>query len=230
MRAWVVALLDPEPIEKGTRGTEGLLISTPPKFTLPKKYQNNPMDGKSTVRGRKSTASPTKASETPSERKIASPRKRQPKKASTAEATPAKDASGALKRALENGEETVRVEVDEAVEQDGDVETVHTTVRVEMPAGHPDLPLPESAEEMVAKARKMVEEARELDGTAGRPASAKGKRKASAIESDADGTLVPASKKARVLEEQIKRQKVRTRALIGIASTLAVGAIIPYFV
>jgi hypothetical protein len=58
----------------------------------------------------------------------------------------------------------VRVEVDSAVDVNGDIEVTTTSVKVEMPAGSPEMPLPESTEEMIAKAKEMVEEARKLEG------------------------------------------------------------------
>lgn len=248
MRPWIVALLDNEPIEKGTKDKDKQDISTPPRFKLPNKFAQDPNKGTNSVRGstRKRdlrSASPAKLDPTtPSERKIASPRKRQSKKSSVTNATPATDASNALNKVVANGtspdagtpaldsKENVRIEVDESVEQAGDVETTLTTVRVEMPAGHPDLPLPESAEEMVAKAREMVEEAKELDGRATSP---RGKRKAAEIDGadDNDALAVqPVSKKTRLMEETIKREKIKTRALIGIAATFVVGSVIPYLI
>lgn len=243
MRPWIIALLDNEPIEKGAKDKDKQEISTPPRFDIPSKFANDPTKGTNSMRGKRSlrSASPTKIPPaTPSDRKIASPRKRTSKKASTANASsPAEDASKALAKVTQNGttdatspaKENVRIEVDESVEQIGDVETTHTTVRVEVPAGYPELPLPESAEEMVAKAREMVEEARELDGRSG--GSMRGKRKAADIEEDEDGRPIavqPASKKTRLLEETVKREKIKTRALIGIAATFVVGSVIPYFV
>lgn len=239
MRAWVIALLDPEPIEKGTAGKDKAEIQTPPRFKLPKKFADNPTEGTNSVRGSRNrslrSASPSKIA-TPS-RKIASPRKRQSKKSAASEDSPATEASNQLNKIMQNGtaasetpdtavsaEEKVRVEVDESVEKIGDVETTHTTVRVEMPAGSPDLPLPDNAEDMIAQAKEMVEKMREEDG--GRPRSSKGKRKAEVLddteEDMAVGPVQPA-KKVKVIEEEIKKQKVRNRALVGIAAAMAVG-------
>ncbi|KAF2103536.1 putative apses transcription factor [Rhizodiscina lignyota] len=250
MRSWIIALLDPEPIEKGTRDKDKSSIQTPPKYVLPKKYALAPTEGTNSVRGSRRrelrSASPSKIA-TPS-RKIASPRKRAAKKTAT-EDTPAAEASKELNKIIENGEngtapstepesktesidmeDKVRVEVDETVERTDDVETTHTTVRIEMPAGSPELPLPDNAEDMIAQAREMVEKAREEEG---RPTSSKGKRKADVLEEeeeDADeaGPVQPA-KKVKMMEQQLKRQKVRNRAMVGVIAVFAVGSMIPYF-
>ena len=109
------------------------------------------------------------------------------------------------------------------IEVKGDTETTTTNVKIEMPKGAPELPLPESPEEMIAKAKEMVEEARKLDGESSTSAS---KRKAEELDDESDeagdNVLQPA-KKARLLEEKLKREKVRTRAMIGVAATLAIG-------
>lgn len=117
---------------------------------------------------------------------------------------------------------TVKVQVDQEVEViNGDTEITHTNVTVEMPTGLPDLPLPEDTEAMLETARRMVAEAREIDGAA----TASRKRGIEDVEpSDIDGELpVAPAKRARVLQEKLKREKVRTRAVIGVAASLAVA-------
>ena len=114
--------------------------------------------------------------------------------------------------------EKVKVEVDSTVEVNGDVETKHTTVKVELPPDSPDFPLPESTQEMIAKAKEMVEEARKLE--AGMSAKKTNKRKAEEDDEDDDK---PKSKKTKGLEEALKREKVKTKALIGLSATLAIG-------
>ena len=119
-----------------------------------------------------------------------------------------------------NGE-NVKVEVEQSVEVEGTTETTHTNVTVEMPTGMPELSLPEDAEKMLEPARRMVEEARKLEAS---PKVTR-KRKVEEIEPsdlDADLPLQPA-KKAKVLEEKLKREKVRTRALVGVTATLAIA-------
>ena len=115
----------------------------------------------------------------------------------------------------------VKVEVDQTVEVEGNTEVTHTNVTIEMPAGSPELPLPEDTEKMLETARQMVEEAKTLES------SPKTSRKRKAVEpepSDIDAELpVQPAKKARVLEEKLKREKVRTRAVLGVTATLAIA-------
>jgi len=134
------------------------------------------------------------------------------------------DVDGAADLPTEDHEESkVRVQVDQDVEVNGDTEITHTNVLVEMPAGSPELPLPEDTEAMLEKAKQMVEEARALDGSP--VAKSSRKRKVEEVEpSDIDTELpVQPAKRARVLEEKYKRERVRTRAVFGVAASLAVA-------
>lgn len=176
--------------------------------------------------------------------KAASPRKRQTKAQKEANLAHANAASASLQSALDDAasvaetetkaelpglldsapvaqDETVKVQVDQSVEVDGTTETTHTNVTVEMPAGSPELPLPEDTEKMLETARKMVEEAKTLEGS---PKITR-KRKVQEPElSDIDVELpVQPAKKAKILEEKLKREKVRTRAVLGVTATLAIA-------
>lgn len=117
----------------------------------------------------------------------------------------------------------VRVEVDQEIEVNGDTEVTHTNVTVEMPAGSPELPLPEDTEAMLEKAKQMVEEAKALEGSP--IAKSSRKRKVEEVEpSDIDMELpLQPAKRAKVLEEKYKRERVRTRAVFGVAASLAVA-------
>ncbi|RPA74917.1 hypothetical protein BJ508DRAFT_28285 [Ascobolus immersus RN42] len=121
----------------------------------------------------------------------------------------------------------VKVEAETREETDGDVIVKETNVKVALPAG---VELPESTEDMIAKAKEMVEAAKAIDGDA-RVA----KRKAEDIamgdaESD-DEDLDEEAKRAKrtKVQNQLRREKVKTRALIGLSATLVVGALLPYF-
>jgi hypothetical protein len=115
------------------------------------------------------------------------------------------------------------VDVESVVQVNGDTESTTTKVKIEMPGGSADLPLPESPEAMIQKAKEMVEEAKKLDGEGSDRAS---KRKAEELDDEDDeewdGVLQPA-KKTKLLEQEIKKEKVRKRALFGVAATLAIG-------
>lgn len=185
------------------------------------------------ARGRPRASSPTKNGATA---KTATPRKARATKASNAaNAASAREASASLQATLDNAAsiadsesvdgEKVVIEVESAVAVNGDTETTTTNVKVEMPGGSADLPLPESAEQMIETAKEMVEEARKLDGQASNRSRAS-KRKAEVLDDsedeEADTQLQPA-KRARLLEEALKKERVRKRALIGVAATLAIG-------
>jgi hypothetical protein len=120
--------------------------------------------------------------------------------------------------------EKVKVEVESRVDVNGDKETTHTNVTVQMPAGSPELPLPQDTEQMLETAKRMVEEAKGL--TNGEPSvKAARKRKVEDVETDNIDAELPVqpAKKAKVLEEKLKREKVRTRALVGVTATLAIA-------
>jgi len=60
-------------------------------------------------------------------------------------------------------EDTVRVIVDSKVDDDGEVQTTHTTVKVEMPANSPDLELPHDTEGVVEIAKDLLQNMKDLE-------------------------------------------------------------------
>ena len=240
---WIHALLDPAPIAQTSEDLAGKSISPPPKFrfTAGDKAYLPPMNGTPARGTRAATPKSRGRPRASSPEKKGSPQKNVKKpratKATTKEANAAtaREASASLQATLDSvasvadsesvTEDKVKVDVQSTVEKKGDTETTTTNVKIEMPKDAAEMPLPESPEEMIEKAKEMVEEARKLDGEAGLSSS---KRKAEELDEDSDESrdseLQPA-KKARLLQQQIKKEKVRNRALIGVAATLVIGSV-----
>ncbi|KAF2196401.1 hypothetical protein GQ43DRAFT_445144 [Delitschia confertaspora ATCC 74209] len=231
----------------------------PPPVVLPPSSSLRP------TRSRTSrSASPSKIA-TPS-RKIASPRKpRSTRNSVKADAANSVEdvvtestttASSALQSVMANGAtptesvvseseapessvngDSVRIEVQETVEQNGEVETTTTNVKVEVPANHPDLPIPETPEEMIAAAKKMVEEANKLEGKPAANSVKLGKRKAEEITVDeteevvevVEEQLAKRAKRGYTVEQKLKKEKITTRALVGVGLMAAFGTAVQMY-
>ena len=164
------------------------------------------------VRSESPAKSPTK--KTPA-RKIATPRKTRKGRGKSTEP----DAVNG------DAEDTVKVEIETEHKPtlSGDEEVERTKVNIEMPAGSPDLELPQDAEGMLAKAREMVAEAEKISG----PSAAKGKRKATDLDdAGIESPLTPA-KRAKTMELELRKERIKRRALTGIAASLAIGYVYP---
>ncbi|KAF2497097.1 hypothetical protein BU16DRAFT_538214 [Lophium mytilinum] len=243
LRLWIDALLSSEPIEKGSKDKSINQIMTPPKFVVPSKGSLLPPSSAArSLRSRASrSVSPSKIA-TPS-RKMASPRKsRSTRSSAKADTTKSESATSNLSNVLENGttesvisesvdEDVAKLEVTNTVETNGEgTELATTALKFDFPANSPQLPLPESPEEMIAKAQAMVEEANKLDAKQVNGIKSS-KRKVEEVEVDEEeaAAIAQPTKKVKKLEEQAKKDTVTRKALFGTIALAALGASIPYF-
>lgn len=238
MHAWIRALLDPQAMEKGQETRKPIQSPPPfhplegnPFYAPPHLDQNNPNPARHSTRLRSSSPgrvlSPAK--------KIATPRKRLTKAAAannaSALATQLDSTTADHEKAqADDGSSTVNVNVDSGVRTNGEVETRYTNVKVELPSSMPDLSMPEDPEHVVATAKEMVAEAQRLEGQI---AKASRKRKADQFDEDDeddDENRAPAkpAKRVKTVEVQLRKEKIKSRALVGLSLTLAIGSILPY--
>ncbi|KAM0713315.1 hypothetical protein Q7P35_000767 [Cladosporium inversicolor] len=238
IKLWIAALLDPEPITHGTNDPKKS-IQSPPPFSMNHSVNGlgrspEKPDGRRSTRGRSlRSASPMKKDA--STRKFATPRKtRKPRgtlKFEEEAAAIAEEAAESLNGELATANarqstENVKVEVETVMKPspEGDEEVESTKVNIEMPAGLPELQLPNDAQEMLAQARAMVHEAEKINGTS----SAKGKRKAEEmVEDDEEELELLPPKRVKAVQTELRKEKIKRRAITGIAAGLAFGALIP---
>jgi hypothetical protein len=238
IKLWIAALLDPEPIAHGTNDPKKS-IQSPPTFSMKDPVNGlgrspEKPDGRRSTRGTRSlrSASPMKKDmHTPSRRIIATPRKgrksraalKLEEEAAAIAEEAAESINGELATATErHSTENVRVEVENVMQPspEGDEEIERTKVKIEMPAGLPELELPTDAQAMLAQARAMVHEAEKINGTGS--SKANGKRKAEEIEEEGEA-LALRPKRVKAVQTELHKEKIKRRAVTGIAAGLALG-------
>lgn len=150
-----------------------------------------------------------------------------------------------------------RVTVTQEVSGDGDDEVKHTKVQIDMPTDGAEGALPATSEEALVQAQAIVEAgiALQAESEASRTSPRRGrKRKASEVEAELDGDedaapgLISPSPSSAPVEaaesedsgrpskrlrtethaEEVVREKMQRRAIVGLSATLAVGAMIPF--
>jgi hypothetical protein len=281
MRSWIEALLDPEPIAKGTHDPNKN-IATPPRFLMPTSEATTllpPTENTSRRRTLRSS-SPAKAPPTPS-RKIATPRRTRRAKgaASSALATTAESAeeftapetsvepeslkfdsiiaaSGTSAQAeaealLEDelpittsirSNDTVKVDIETTlvpgINGGSPVESVRAVVSV--PASHPDLTQPSDPQAYLDMAKESIVAAHKL--TASRTPGKKRKALEAFEDDDESVSVFPEfdtvgssaavapieiderpAKRQRYTEIELRKEKIKKRATLGILTTMAMG-------
>ncbi|KAK6006317.1 hypothetical protein QM012_006727 [Aureobasidium pullulans] len=286
MRTWIEALLDPEPIAKGTHDPNKK-IATPPRFLIPTSEATNlPPPSETTSRRRTlRSASPAKAPPTPS-RKIATPRRtRRAKPAASSvlaptaesaeesaapetsvepesakfdsiiassEAAAKADAEAALEDEIPvsvsvRSDDTVKVDIETTTVPgvNGGSPTESLRAVVNVPASHPDLAQPSDPQAYLDMAKESIVAAHKL--TASRTPGKK--RKAlEAFEDDDDAVsefpefdavgssaaVAPIevderpAKRQRITEIELRKEKIKKRATLGILTTMAMGVAVPF--
>ena len=109
---------------------------------------------------------------------------------------------------------------------DKDVTTAQTTVSLDVPISLPEVPSAAETQEMIAKAQEMVEDAIKSQATDGKKSTPKATKKRKPTDEDDEETAAEAAqrtKKAKVLEDKLKRERVRNRALFGVSAAFALA-------
>lgn len=254
---WIRALLDPAKIPvTSSASSPAKNIAAPPKFDVAKAQLAPPTPSSiPRSRGRRSV-SPTKSSK----RGTASPRKRTTKtKLEAVDVTDERNGEPKGEKqevvmktsefepaiTLEPREEDPKIKVhvnEEISKTKKGVETKHIVTEVELPlpiAGEP--PTAEEVAKMMEAAKQMVQaekEGGEKDVKKDEDASGKkGKRKAASISAgDEEGSKTggkdeeqPRAKKVKT-EVELRKERLKNRALMGLGATVAVGALVPWLV
>jgi len=284
MRSWIEALLDPEPIAKGTHDPNKN-IATPPRFLMPTSEATTLLPPTETTTRRRTlrSSSPAKAPPTPS-RKIATPRRTRRAKApassalaptaesaeeftapetslepesvkfdsiiAASEATAKAEAEALLDEELAvttsiRSNDTVNVEIETTivpgVHGSSPAENVRAVVSV--PASHPDLTQPSDPQAYLDMAKESIVAAHKL--TASRTPGKKRKALEAFEDDDESVSVFPEfdtvgssaavapieiderpAKRQRYTEIELRKEKIKKRATLGILTTMAMGYVL----
>ena len=128
------------------------------------------------------------------------------------------------KEEIKEQEETVEVLVADDVTDA--VKSTHTTVSLDMPISLPEVPSAAETEEMIAQAKEMVEEAIKAQAEGATPESTSAKVTTKRKAEDDEETSAESSqraKKAKVLENRLKQERVRNRSIFGVSVAFALA-------
>ncbi|KAJ5313550.1 uncharacterized protein N7443_000434 [Penicillium atrosanguineum] len=125
-------------------------------------------------------------------------------------------------------EKETEVEVNETTEATPKGKTSLTTISDDMPVSLADIPSP-SVKDMLAEAKEMVASATKGQSEGSSSAKMTKKRKPEEDDEETAAESAQRVKKAKVLEDKLKRERVRNRALFGVSAAFALAASIPYF-
>lgn len=124
----------------------------------------------------------------------------------------------------EDSDDKVKIDVKSDAAEGDSVETAQTTISVEMPISLPEAPSAEETQEMISKAKDMVKDAVKLQDEPAESSTAAKKRgaeEAELSEEEDEESRKLRTKRAKVLEEKLKRERVRNRTLVGMTAAFA---------
>jgi len=131
-----------------------------------------------------------------------------------------KKADKKKKKEAKEKEPEVEVEITETAEATPKGKTSQTTVSLDVPISLPEVPSAAETEDMITKAKEMVADAIK-DQSKG--SSSTKKRKPEEDDEETAAESAQRAKKAKVLEEKLKRERVRNRALFGVSAAFALA-------
>lgn len=119
------------------------------------------------------------------------------------------------------------VEAVAATKTTEDTKTTQPTVSLDLPISLPEVPSAAETQEMIAKAKGMVEDAikAQVEGTPLESAVTATKKRRAEDDEDEETSAESAqrAKKAKVLENKLKQERVRNRSMIGVSVAFALA-------